>query len=116
MSRGILGQVEDNFSVLDEESPSVDTALAKKIENVFFESSGYNLKMQKIMKEYKHPANLLNLKPPKISPEIESSQQYQSNTSFVMNNEKNLYSSQNYVIKAISIFKYDKLNFKSFRC
>ena len=70
MSRGILGQVEDDFSVLDEESPSVDTELAKKIENVFFESSGDNIKLQKIMKEYKHPANLLNLKPPKINPEI----------------------------------------------
>ena len=103
MSREILGQAEDDFTVLDEEGPSVGTELAKKIENVFFESSEDNIKLQKIMKKYKHPANLLNLKPPKINPEIESSQQYQSNTSFVMNNEKSLYSSQNYVIKAISI-------------
>ena len=101
MSRKILGQVDDEFSVLDEEGPSVVTELTKKIENVFFESSGDKIKLQKIMKEYKHPANLLNLKPPKINPEIESSQQYQSNTSFVMNNEKSLYSSQNYVTKAI---------------
>ena len=71
MSRDILGQVEDNFSVLDEKGPSVDTEVAKKIENVFFESSGDNIKLQKIMKEYKHPANLLNLKPPEINPEIE---------------------------------------------
>ena len=76
MSRKILGQVDDEFSVLDEEGPSVVTELAKKIENVFFESSGDKIKLQKIMKEYKHPANLLNLKPPKINPEIESSQQY----------------------------------------
>ena len=114
MSWKILGQVEDNFSVLDKEGHSVDTELAKKIENVFFESIGDNIKLQKIMKEYKHPANLLNLKPLKINPEIESSQQYQSNTSFVINNEKSLYSSQNYVMKAI--VKCDKLNFKSFRC
>ena len=51
----------------------MDTELAKKIENLFFESSGDNIKLQEIMKEYKHPANLLNLKPPKINPEIESS-------------------------------------------
>ena len=94
MSREILGQVEEVFSLLDEEGPSVDnTELAKE-----------NIKLQKIMKEYKRPVNLLSMKHPKINPpEIESSQQYQSNTSFVMNNEKSLYSSQNYVIKAISI-------------
>ena len=36
MSREVLGQVDDEFSVLDKEVPSVDTELAKKIENVFF--------------------------------------------------------------------------------
>ena len=45
MSREILGQVEDDFSVLDEEDPSVDTELAKKIENVFFASPGDNIKL-----------------------------------------------------------------------
>ena len=90
MSREILCQVEDGFSTLYEEGPSVDTELAKKIENVFFESSGDNIKLQKIMKEHKRSANLLNLKPPKINPEIEPSQQYQSNTSFVVSNEKSL--------------------------
>ena len=74
MSWEILCQVENDFSVLGEEGLSVDTEIAKKIENVFFESSGDNIKLQKIMKEYKHPPNLLNLKPPKIKPEIESSQ------------------------------------------
>ena len=87
MNRHILGQVDDDFSVLDEEGSSVDKDLAKEIENVFTESSVDNIKMQKIMKEYKDPANLLNLNPPKVNSEIESSQQYQSNT-FVMNNEK----------------------------
>ena len=72
----ILGQVDDEFSLLDEEGPSVDTELAKKIENVFFESSGDNIRLQKIMKEQKHPANLLSLKPPSINPQIDSSQQY----------------------------------------
>ena len=60
------------------------------------------------MKEYKHPANLLNLKPPKINPEIESSQQYQSNTSFTR--VKIMWS------KLFRYVKYDKLNFQSFRC
>ena len=59
------------------------------------------------MKEYKHPANLLNLKPPKINPEIESTQQYQSNTSFTQ--VKIMWS------KLFRYVKYDKLNFKSFR-
>ena len=91
MSWEILGQVDDDFSVLDEEGPPVDLELAKKIENVFFESSRDNIKLQKIMKAHKHPANLLNLKPPNINPEIESSQQYESNNSFVINNKKSLY-------------------------
>ena len=103
MSQEILCQIEGDFSVLDEEGLSVDTEIAQKIGNVFFESSGDNIKLQKIMKKYKHPANLLNLTPLKIYPQIESSQQYQISTSFVMSNEKTLYSSQNYVIKAISI-------------
>ena len=55
------------------------------------------------MEEYKHPANLLSLKPPEINWEIKSSQQYQNKTSFAMNNGKSFYSSQNYAIKAISI-------------
>ena len=75
MSRKILGQVEDDLFVHDEEGPSVDTELAKKIESVFLKSSRDNIKLQKIMKEYKHPANLLNLKPSKISPETEWCQQ-----------------------------------------
>ena len=91
MSWEILGHVDDDFSVIDEEGPSVDLELAKKIENVFVESSGYNIKLKKIMKAYKHPANLLNLKLPNINPEIESSQKYQSNNSFVMTNKKSLY-------------------------
>ena len=102
MSLDILVQA-DEFSLLDEKGPSVDTESAKKVENVFFESSGDKIKLQKIMKEYTNPANLSSLKPHKINPEIESSQQYQSNTSFVMNKLKSLYLSQNYVIKAISI-------------
>ena len=63
----MLCQVDDDFSVLDEERPSVDTQLAKKIENVFFESSRDNIKLQKTMKEYKHPANLLNWSPLKLT-------------------------------------------------
>ena len=59
----ILDQVDDDFSVIDKKVPSVDLELAKKIENVFFESSGDNIKLEKIMKAYKHSANLLNLKP-----------------------------------------------------
>ena len=53
------------------------------------------------MKEYKDLAHPMKL--PKINPEIESSQQYQSKTFFVMNDRKSIYSTQNYVRKAISI-------------
>ena len=45
MCRETLHQVEDDFPVLDEKGPSVDTELTKKIENVFFESSGENTKL-----------------------------------------------------------------------
>ena len=77
--------------------------MAKKIENAFFEISADNAKLQKIMKDYKHPDNLMSLKPLRLNPEIDSSHKYQSNASFVMTNEKGLYSSHNFVIKAIAM-------------
>ena len=55
------------------------------------------------MKENQHPSNLMAVKPPKLNPETESSHQFQNNTSFVMTNKKSLYSSQNFVVKAITI-------------
>ena len=73
MSREIFGQVDDEFFLSDEEGHSVNIDLAKKIEIVLFKSSGDNIKLQKIMKEYKHSANRLSLKPPKINQETESS-------------------------------------------
>ena len=85
MGQKIIVQVDDEFSLFDEEGSSVDTNLAKKIDNVFFESPGDNIKLQ--MNKCKHLANFLSLKP-KINPEIESSKQYQIKTSFAKNNEK----------------------------
>ena len=55
------------------------------------------------MKENQHPSNLMAVKPPKLNPEIESCHQFQNNTSFVMTNEKNLCSSPNFVVRAITI-------------
>ena len=55
------------------------------------------------MRDPKHLSNLNNLKPRKISSEIKASQQFQNNTSFVMTNEKDLYSSQSFVIRAVSV-------------
>ena len=43
------------------------------------------------------------IKLPKLNPEIESCQQFQNNVSFVMSNEKSLYSSQNFVVKTFTI-------------
>ena len=43
------------------------------------------------------------IKLPKLNPEIESCQQFQNNVSFVMSNEKSLYSSQKFVGKTIRI-------------
>ena len=67
MSQEILGQTDNAFSLFYEEGPSVDTELAKRTENVFFESSGDTIKLQKITKEYKQPADLLGLKPLKLT-------------------------------------------------
>ena len=50
---------------------------------------------------------------PKINPEIESSQQYQSNTSFVVNNCKSLIKSKLCGQSYFNIMKYDKLNLKA---
>ena len=55
------------------------------------------------MKANQYPSNLMVVKPPKLNPEIESCHQFQNNTYFVMYNEKRLYSSQNFVVKAITI-------------
>ena len=54
------------------------------------------------MKENQHPSNLMAGKPPKLNPEIESCHQFQNNAS-VVSNEKNLPSSQNFVVKTIAI-------------
>ena len=55
------------------------------------------------MIENQHPSNLMVVKPPKLDPEVESCHQFQDNTFFVMSNEKSLYSSQNFVVKTITI-------------
>ena len=43
------------------------------------------------------------VKPPKLNPEIESCHQFQNNASFVVSKEKSLCSSQNFVVKTITI-------------
>ena len=103
MSREILHQVDDDLGIQEVEGLAVDELLAKKIGHAYFESSADNTKLQKIMKENQHPSNLMAVKPPKLNPEIESCHQFQNNTSFVMTNEKRLFSSQNFVVKAITI-------------
>ena len=47
--------------------------------------------------------NLASITPPKTDSEIECACHIQVNTSFVLTNEKNIYFSQNYVVKTISI-------------
>ena len=103
MSREILHQVDDDLGIQEAEGPAVDELLAEKINHAYFESSADNTKPQKIMKENQHPSNLMAVKPPKLNPEIESCHQFQNNASFVMSNKKSLYSSQNFVVKTITI-------------
>ena len=55
------------------------------------------------MKENQHPSNFMAVEPPNLIPEIESCHQFQNNTSFVMSNEKNVYSFQNFIVKTITI-------------
>ena len=54
------------------------------------------------MKENQHPRNFMAVKSRKLNPEIESCHQFQNNASFVISNEKSLYSSQNFVVKTIT--------------
>ena len=103
MSREILHQVDDDLGIQEAEGLAVDELLPEKIDHAYFESSADNTKLQKIMKENQHPNNLMAVKPPKLNPEIESCHQFQSNTSFVMSNGNILYSSQNFVVKTITI-------------
>ena len=103
MSRKILHQVDDDLAIQEVEGLAIDELLAAKIGHAYFESSADNAKLQKIMKENQHPNNLMAVEPPKLNPEIESCHLFQNNTSFVMTNEKSLYSSQNFVVKAITI-------------
>ena len=84
-------------------APAVDELLAEKNNHAYFDSSADNTKLQKIMKENQHPRNLVVLKPTKLNPEIESCHQFQNNASIVMSNQKSLYSSQNFLVKAITI-------------
>ena len=66
MSQEIFDHVDDNLGIMDEEGPSIDPQLAKKIENAFFDICRENAKLQKIMRDQKHPSYRNNLKPPKI--------------------------------------------------
>ena len=95
VGREILHQVDDDLGIQEAEGPAVDELLSEKINHAYFETSADNTKLQKIMKENQHPRNLMVLKPQKLNPEIESCRQFQNNASFVMSNEKSLYSSQN---------------------
>ena len=99
MNRKTLDQVDDNLRMIDEEDPSTEPMLAKKIV-----LSGNNGKLKKIKRghSHSHSSNLKNIKPPKINPETESFEQLQKNTSFITTNKRCLTFSQNFVKKAIS--------------
>ena len=103
MSREILHQVDDGLGISEAEDPAVDELLAEKTDHAYFESPADDIKLQKIMKENQHPRNLMAVKPQKLNPEIKFCHQLQSNASFVMSNEKSLYSSQNFVVKTFTI-------------
>ena len=103
MSREILHQVGDELGIQEVEGLAVDELLAAKIGHAYFESAADHAKLQKLMKENQHPSNLMAVKPPKLNAEIEPCHQFQNNTYFFMTNEKSLYSSQNSVVKAITI-------------
>ena len=61
------------WELLTRKGPPLYPHVAKKVENAFFEISRDNAKLQKIMRDHKHPSNLNNPKPPIINPEIEFS-------------------------------------------
>ena len=103
MSRKILHQVDDDLGIQEAEDPAVDELVAERINHTYFESTGDNTKLQKIMKENQYINNLIAVKPLKLNPEIEYCHEFQNNASFVMSNEKSLCSSQNFVIKTITI-------------
>ena len=95
--------MDDDLGIQEAEDPAVDELIAERINHTYFESTGDNTKLQKIMKENQYPSNLIPVKPLKLNPEIESCHEFQNNASFVMSNEKGLCSSQNFVIKTITI-------------
>ena len=103
MSREILHQVDDDLDMQEAAGLAADEFLPEKIGHVYFESSADNNKLQKIMKENQHLSNLMAVKLPKLNLEIESCHQFQNNISFVMSNEKILFSSQNFVVKKMTI-------------
>ena len=103
MSREILHQVDDDLGIQETDGPAVDEFLAEKIDHAYFQLLADNTKLQKIIKENQHPSNLMAVKPPKLNSETESYHQFQNSASFVMSNEKSLYSSQNFVVKTITI-------------
>ena len=92
MSRDILHQVDDDVDIQQAEGLAVDELLTEEIGHAYFESSADNTKLRKILKENQHPSNLMAVKRPKLNAEIESCHQFQNNASFIMSNEKRLYS------------------------
>ena len=88
MSREILHQVDDDLGIQEAKGLPVDELLAEKTDHAYSDSSAYNIKLQKLMKENQHPSNLITVKPPKLNPEIKYCHQFQNHVSFVMSNEK----------------------------
>ena len=88
MSREILHQVDDDLGIQEAKGLPVDELLAEKTDHAYSDSSAYNIKLQKLMKENQHPSNLMTVKPPKLNPEIKYCHQFQNHVSFVMSNEK----------------------------
>ena len=103
MSREILRQVDNDLGIYNRLRTWLSITLSWKNWPCILLSHQQIILNCKNNERKSNPSNLTAIKPPKLDPEIESCHQFQNNTSFVMSNEKSLYTCQNFIVKATTI-------------
>lgn len=103
MSEEILTSLDDELGIDEKTDININDRLSKQIEHSYLEASAEAGSLNKIMKLYSMPGNLQMLAVPKLNREIEITSGFQNNDQFVSSKEKSLYSSQNYLAKAMAI-------------
>ena len=103
VSEELLASIEEEVGEKKENGDKINGRWADQVKHAFREASSETTSFNKIMKMYPKPENL-DIRVPKSNWEVEINLNFQKNNRFVSTKEKALYSTQNYICKAITLF------------